>query len=152
MPTFATPEPILATVSVAGARVRISASDRTDTVVRVEPIDSASRRDLKVAEKTRVDFSGGRLTVKTTVPGDKVGSVDIAIDLPIGSGLVAYATHSSVHADGPLGDCELHIASSRVHLDGVNALQANIAAGEVEVGHIVERASVEGLVVGGPQQ
>jgi len=37
MPTFATPEPIAATVQVAGAQVRITASDRTDTVVLVEP-------------------------------------------------------------------------------------------------------------------
>ena len=31
MPTFATPGPIAATVQVAGARVRVTASDRTDT-------------------------------------------------------------------------------------------------------------------------
>ena len=51
MPTFATPGPIAATVEVAGARVRINAGDRTDTAVRVEPIHSASRKDVKVAEK-----------------------------------------------------------------------------------------------------
>jgi hypothetical protein len=39
MPTFTTPGPITATVQVAGAQVRVSASDRTDTVVLVEPID-----------------------------------------------------------------------------------------------------------------
>ena len=43
MPTFATPGPITATVTVAGAQVRVTASDRTDTVVLVEPINAASR-------------------------------------------------------------------------------------------------------------
>ncbi len=43
MPAFATPEPITATVEVAGARVRVTASDRTDTEVLVEPINAASR-------------------------------------------------------------------------------------------------------------
>ena len=131
MPTFATPGPIAATVQVAGARVRVTASDRTDTVVLVEPIDEASRTDVKVADKTKVDFAGGRLSVKTTVSGDKNGSVAITIDLPAGSSLVAYLAHSGVHADGSFGECELHMASGRVQLDRIDALQANIAAGEV---------------------
>jgi hypothetical protein len=66
------------------------------------------------------------------------------IDLPAGSSLVAYLTHSSVHADGSFGECELHMASGRVQLDRINALQANIAAGEVTIGHIAERADIEG--------
>ena len=143
MPTFATPGPITATVTVAGAQVRVAASDRTDTVVLVEPIDKASQSDVKVASRTKVDFAGGQLTVKTTVSGDKNGSVAITIDLPAGSSLVAYLAHSSVHADGPLGECELHMASGQAQLDRINALQANISAGEVTVGAIAGRASIE---------
>ena len=67
MPTFTTPGPIAATVQAAGAQVRVTASDRTDTVVLVEPIDPASQSHLKVAAKTKVDFADGRLSVKTTV-------------------------------------------------------------------------------------
>jgi len=144
MPTFDTPGPIAATVVVAGAQVRVTASDRTDTVVLVEPIDKASKTDVKVANKTKVDFAGGQLSVKTTVSGDKNGSVVITIDLPAGSSLVAYLAHSSVHADGSFGECELHMASGRVQLDRINALQANIAAGEVTIGHIAERANIDG--------
>jgi hypothetical protein len=144
MPTFDTPGPIAATVVVAGAQVRVTASDRTDTVVLVEPIDQASQSDVRVASKTKVDFAGGQLSVKTTVSGDKKGSVVIRIDLPAGSGLVAYLAHSTVHADGPFGECELHMASGRVQLDRISALQANIAAGEVTIGHIAGRASIEG--------
>ena len=144
MPTFATPAPITAAVQVAGAQVRVTASDRTDTVVLVEPINEASASDLKVASKTEVDFAGGQLTVKTTVSGDKRGSVAIAIDLPADSRLVANLAYSSVHADGPLGACELHMASGQVQLDHIDALQANIAAGEVAIGHIAGRAGIEG--------
>ena len=147
MPTFTTPGPITATVQVAGAQVRVTASDRTDTVVLVEPINEASRSDVKVANKTKVDFAGGQLSVKTTVSGDKNGSVAITIDLPAGSSLVAYLAHSSVHADGSLGECELHMAKGRVQLDRINALQANIAAGEVAIGHIAGRANIDGSVV-----
>lgn len=144
MPTFTTPGPIAATVQVAGAQVRVGASDRTDTVVRVEPIDKTSKSDVKVADKTRVDFSDGKLTVKTTKSGSKDGSVVITIDLPAGSSLVAYAAHSSVHADGRLGECELHMASARARLDSIDALLANIAGGEVAVGRIAGRATIQG--------
>ena len=144
MPTFTTPGPIAATVVVAGAQVRVTASDRTDAVVLVEPIDKASKKDVTVASKTKVDFADGQLSVKTTVSGDKNGSVVITIDLPAGSSLVAYLAHSRVHADGSFGECELHMASGRVQLDRISALQANISAGEVTIGHIAERANVDG--------
>ena len=101
MPTCATPGPITATVEVAGAQVRVTVSDRTDTVVLVEPVDAASRKDVKVADRTKVDFAGGQLAVKTTVPGDKDGSVTITIDLPAGSGLIAHLAYSGMHVDGP---------------------------------------------------
>jgi hypothetical protein len=144
MPTFATSGPITATVEVAGARVRVTASDRTDTVVLVEPLNAASRTDVKVADKTKVDFASGQLTVKTTVPGDKNGSVAITIDLPVGSGLIAHLAYSGVHVDGPVGTCELHMASGRVQLDRIDALRANISAGEVEIGRITGRADIDG--------
>ena len=147
MPTFATPGPIAATVQLAGAQVRVTASDRTDTVVLVEPINEASRSDVKVADKTKVDFVGGQLSVKTTTPGDKNGSVAITIDLPTGSSLVAYLAHSGVRADGSFGESELHMASGRVQLDRVDALQANIAGGEVAIGHIAGRATIDGGAV-----
>ena len=144
MPTFATPGPVTATVEVAGAQVRVTASDRTDTVVLVEPRDPASRKDVKVAGKTKVDLADGQLTVKTTTPGDKSGSVAITVDLPAGSSLAAYLAHSSVQVDGSLGQFELHMASGRVQLDRIDALRANISAGEVAIAHIAGRADIEG--------
>src|SRR5438132_4156830 len=71
MPAFDTPGPIAATVVVAGARVRVTTSDRTDAVVLVEPIDKASQSDVKVANKTRVDFASGQLSVKRPSPGTR---------------------------------------------------------------------------------
>jgi hypothetical protein len=144
MPTFATPGPVTATVEVAGAQVRVTASDRTDTVVLVEPRDAASRRDVTVAGKTKVGLAAGQLTVKTTTPGDKTGSVVITVGLPSGSSLAAYLAHSSVQADGSLGQFELHMASGRVQLDRIDALRANISAGEVAIARIAGRADIEG--------
>jgi hypothetical protein len=148
MPTFATPGPIAATVQVAGAQVRVTASDRTDTVLLVEPINAASRQDIKVAEKTKVDFAGGQLSVKTTTPGDKGGSVAITIDLPAGSSLTAYLACSSLQVDGAVGQCELHMASGQVQLDRIDALQASIASGEVAIGHVAGHVDIDGRAFG----
>lgn len=156
MTTFTTPGPIAATVEVAGARVRVTASDRTDTVVDVRPLDS-DQKSIKVAERTAVTFSGGRLSVKTKTAGAKDGSVAITIALPAGSSLAAYLAYSTVQADGILGVSELHVASGRVRLDRVDTLKASVASGEVEVGRIAGRADIDGASftmriaeVGGP--
>ena len=133
MPTFATPESIRATVQVAGAHVRVTASDRPDTVVLVEPVNRADPAHVRVADRTKVDFAAGRLSVKTTVSGEKAGSVVITIDVPTGSGLVTYLAHADVHADGAFGDCEVHMAHGRVELDRVEALQASAASGEIVI-------------------
>ncbi|RSM87912.1 hypothetical protein DMH04_09315 [Kibdelosporangium aridum] len=144
MTTFATSEPITATLTTGGAHVRIAASERSDTVVRVEPINKASKTDLKVAEKTKVDFSAGALTVETAKAGDKAGSVAITIELPVGSKLVLNTAWTHVHADGVLGDCELNVASGQVELDRVAALHGNLAAGSIAIGHIAGTVDIEG--------
>ena len=145
MPVFASPEPITATLTTAGAQVRVSASERSDTVVLVEPINSASKSDVKVAENTKVDFSAGELSIKTTKSGDKNGSVAITIELPVGSKLVLNTAWTDVHAEGRLGDCELNTASGQVQLDHIGGTAAieNGAAG-VRIGEVEGVVRYEG--------
>ncbi|KAA2262682.1 hypothetical protein F0L68_12360 [Solihabitans fulvus] len=148
MPTFATPGPITARLITGGAQVRVTASERSDTVVLVEPINSASKSDVKVAEHTKVDFSAGELSVKTNKAGDRNGSVAITVELPAGSRLVLSTAWTEVRANGPLGDCELDMASGQVRLDRVAALRANLVSGAVEIGHVAGTATVEGVSAG----
>ncbi|VVJ18146.1 Uncharacterised protein [Amycolatopsis camponoti] len=149
MTTFTTPEPITATLTTAGARVRIAAGDRPDTVVRVEPVDSANKSDVKVAEQTEVAFAAGELSIKTNKPGAKSGSVAITIELPAGSALVLETAWTDVHADGPLGACELDVASGRVNLGHVAALRGRLSAGsEVAIGHVAGAAELDGGAAG----
>ncbi|WP_166350774.1 DUF4097 family beta strand repeat-containing protein [Phytoactinopolyspora limicola] len=144
MPTFTTPKPIAATVEVAGAQVQVTASDRTDTVVDVRPLDPSRRKDVKVAENTKVELIDGQLSVKMKTAGDKKGSVAISVDLPTGSRLAVYLAHSVVRSGGTLGDCELHMASGQVQLDSTDTLKASIASGDVEIGHIAGRTDIDG--------
>ncbi len=143
MPTFTTPNPIAATVEVAGAELRITASDRTDTVVDVRPLNN-DKLSIKVAERTEVELVDGRLSVKTKTAGDKDGSVAITIELPAGSSLAAYLAYSTVQTDGALGATELHLASGQVRLDEIDSLKASIASGDVEIGTIGGRADIDG--------
>lgn len=148
MSTFTTPKPITATVTTAGARVRIAATERTDTVVRVQPVNGANATDVKVAEKTKVDFSDGVLAVKTTKSGAQHGSVDITIELPAGSRLILNTAWTEVQADGSLGDCEVNIGSGQVQLDRVATLRGNLGAGGLAVGHVTGAAVIEGSSAG----
>ncbi|ALG08446.1 hypothetical protein [Kibdelosporangium phytohabitans] len=140
MLSFATPEPITATLITGGAVVLVAASERPDTVVRVEPVDEDSKSDVKVAERTKVDFADGELTVRTTKPG----SVAITVELPVGSALVLRAAASDVHADGVFGVCELNVASGQVRLDRVAALRGSVSAGSVAIGHVRGPVTLEG--------
>ena len=70
--------------------VRITASDRTDTVVEVRPSDPSNAADVKAAEQTRVEYTDGQLLVKAPklrpwLPRRGGGSVDVTIELPAGS-------------------------------------------------------------------
>ena len=90
MPTFETPEPITATIDVAVGDVRISAGDRSATVVDVRPSDASNDEDVKAAELTRVEYASGQLLVKAPklrswLSRSAGGSVDVTIELPAGS-------------------------------------------------------------------
>ncbi|WP_181770572.1 DUF4097 family beta strand repeat-containing protein [Amycolatopsis pittospori] len=144
MTVFATPGPITVTLTTAGARVRIAASERPDTVVRVEAIDGESKADVKVAEGVKVAFSDGELAIKTTKSGGKHGSVAITIDLPVGSRLVLNTAWTDVHAYGRLGDCGLDVASGQIQLDRLATLRGNLATGRIAIGHIAGSVDIEG--------
>ncbi len=147
MPTFDTPGPIAATVVVGGAQVRVTASDRTDTVVLVEPINKTSKKDVKGGQQDQ-----GRLSPtvsyrsKRTVSGDE-SRLAITTDLPACSSLVAYLAHSDVRADGSLGECEAahgigSCSPARSHQ--LQRGQRHRRPAEVTIGHIAGRASIDG--------
>ncbi|CAL9438900.1 hypothetical protein SUDANB95_02189 [Actinosynnema sp. ALI-1.44] len=144
MTTFTTPTPITANLTTAGAQVRVVASPRSGTVVQVRPLNSANKTDVKVAEKTKVEFSGGDLRVETTKSGDRRGSVAITIELPAGSDLVLNTAWTDVRAEGDLGDCRLSTLSGSIRLERVSAVRGNVVEGAVEIGHVAGAVEVDG--------
>jgi DUF4097 and DUF4098 domain-containing protein YvlB len=150
MPEFETPEPISVTIAVVVADIRITATDRKDTVVVVTPNDATKPGDVKAAEQTRVEYSQGRLLIKTPKswrhysPFGGAESIDVAIELPSGSRVEGEVALGDVSSDGRLGECTFTTSAGNLRLDETGPLRVSTAAGTVTVDRVRGRAEVTG--------
>ncbi|WP_256789362.1 DUF4097 family beta strand repeat-containing protein [Frankia sp. AvcI1] len=146
MPSFDTPEPILAVVELGVGSLRVRAGDRADTVVEVRPAEAAHDADVQAARETTVEYSDGRLTIRA--PRRRLRSlfgtgeaVEVTVDLPAGSRLDASAG-TGVVATGRLGDCTVQTARGGIDLDEAADLRLRTADGDVSVGRCRGHAEV----------
>jgi DUF4097 and DUF4098 domain-containing protein YvlB len=147
MPKYETPEPISVTLELGVGDVRISASDRTDTVVEVRPSDEADESDVKAAQQVRVDYTNGMLQV--TGPkvrvfdfSRKTRSVDVAIELPSGSRVSAEAQVGDFRCAGRLGECRFKTSTGNVRLERTGPLRLDTSAGHVTADGIAGNAEI----------
>ncbi len=137
MPTFQTPEPILLDLELTVADVSIEAAERSDTVVEVRPSDSGRRLDVTAAEQTRLEYSAGRLLIKTGrrwraySPSSDGGAVEIQIGLPAGSRVNGRAALGGFRCTGPLGDCRLKTSIGDIHVEEAAVVALTTGAGDV---------------------
>jgi hypothetical protein len=142
MPAFDTPEPISVTVELGVGDVRIAASDRADTVVDVRPSDEHQEPDVRAAEQTRVEYTAGRLLVmgpKQRGLGlfSKPGSVDVIIELPVGSRLLGDTGAAAVHCVGRLGACRVKTGAGDITMDRLaGPAEFSTGTGQVHLGQI----------------
>jgi hypothetical protein len=138
MSHFETPYPISVELELRLANVRVTASERADTIVRVRSRNSTKRDDLTAAEQTRVEYADGTLLVKTPRrlrewnPFSVGGSIDVEIDLPAGSQVSGRTVAGEFHSTGPLGRCELKSGLGDITLERVTG-DAELATGTGEV-------------------
>ena len=150
MPTFDTPEPISVSIALVVGDVRIIASDRSDTVVAVSPTDSSNESDVKAADRTRVEYSHGRLLIKAPkhwkhyTPFGGGESLDVTIELPSDSHVEGEAPMADFRCDGRLGECRLSTATGNIRLDHTGPLNLNTGTGSVTVDRAVGRTEVTG--------
>ncbi|RVX40282.1 putative adhesin [Nonomuraea polychroma] len=167
VPTFDTPEPIVAIIDMATATIRINASDRTDTVVEVRPSDGLNDADVQAAEHTEVEYADGRLLVRTDqehagltsgwgLSFDKLvespaswarsllhgpGSVDVTIDLPAGSRLDAKSA-ATVLCRGPLGEVTITTSHGDIRVEQAGRLRLKSTYGDISVTRAIGHAEV----------
>ncbi|TCC38670.1 DUF4097 family beta strand repeat-containing protein [Kribbella speibonae] len=138
MSTFTTPAPISATVDIIFGDITVRASDRTDTVVEVRPVDPAWDLDVKAAEQVVVEFTDGKLQVKhpklRSIFSKRYGAVVVLIELPTGSDVQGYTAKGEYVVEGEVGSCELKTANGDIRVGTVTGnLRAKSATGHITV-------------------
>ncbi|GLF99161.1 DUF4097 family beta strand repeat-containing protein [Streptomyces yaizuensis] len=145
MAVFETPRPLVVSIDLAVGDVRIAAGERTETTVEVRPRDPGSEADTAAAGATRVDCSGGRLTVRGPKPlalFGRVGEVEVVIGLPADSEISAAAQAGGFRATGRLGQCRLRTANGDIRLAVTGPLVAASSFGDVTVDRVDGPAEV----------
>jgi hypothetical protein len=140
MPTFQTPKPITVAVDVPSGDITMVASDRTDAVVEVRPVDTASKADVRAAEQLRVAFADGKLTVeapkkwKSFTPFGGNPSVSVTVEVPIGSALDATLAMGRLVSVGEFGQCDLEVCAGDIVVERPSgSVSAKTAKGDIRV-------------------
>ncbi len=167
MPTFDSPEPILAVIDVATANVRINASDRADTVVEIRPSDPVNDADVRAAEHIEVEYADGRLLVRadrdlatpmygfsldkllespstwarSLLLGGDGGSVEVTVDLPADSRVDAK-TAASLRCRGALGEVGFTTSYGDIQVEQARRLRLNSTHGDISVTRSTGHAEV----------
>ncbi|MFD3975909.1 DUF4097 domain-containing protein [Streptomyces cyaneofuscatus] len=145
--SFETPGPITAQLEVGYGTVLVRAGERTETRVLVRPGNTASDRDVQSAAQTRVDLTGGRLTVRGPRgrnPFSKIGPIVVEVELPAGSEVHASSAFGDVHCEGPLGDVHLRSALGNVSVERAGTAELRTATGTIRAHHLEGDAEVHG--------
>src|SRR5918992_1834236 len=137
MPTFATPGLISATIEVPVGDVRIRAGDGEAAVIDVRPSDASSDEDVKVAQRTRVEYADEQLLVKSPklrswLPRSTGGSIDVTIELPAGSHVRGSGQMTDFSCDDHLRDCRIKTGMGQIQLAEVDT--ANLKTGIGDIG------------------
>ncbi|SES19087.1 DUF4097 and DUF4098 domain-containing protein YvlB [Lentzea xinjiangensis] len=147
MPKFETPQPISVLLDIYSGFVQVIASDRADTAVDVRPSDPSDSSDVEAAQKTRVDYADGVLTIRgpkrTFDFSKRTRSVDVVVELPTGSKVDADVTAGSTRTAGVLGETEIDMSAGNIRVDRTGPLRVDTGAGQVHVGAVTGDAEVK---------
>ena len=138
MPTFTTPEPIDLSMHVPVGVIQIIATDRTDTVVTVEPTDPYKAIDRRGAEETTVDFAARQLTVTGPKPRfsfiGPTESIDVRVELPSGSRVTIDNSVGHIRTVGRLGATRIKASTGGVDVESAGDLWVRAGHGNAIVG------------------
>jgi DUF4097 and DUF4098 domain-containing protein YvlB len=147
VPTFETPEPISVSLELGIATVRITASDRTDTVVDVLPSDEADESDVEAGRRVRVDYANGVLQVvgpkaRAFDFSRRTRSVEVSIALPAGSRISGEVQVGDLTGTGRLGECRFKTSTGNARLERTGSLHVHTAAGSVTADGVAGNADI----------
>jgi len=129
--------------------LRVTATDRNDTVVDVRPTDPGKKSDVAAAEQTRVEYANGVLLIKAPTgwrylgPGKRTGSVDVLVDVPAGSQLHATCGVGSLHCAGRLGECRFSIGVGDVQIAEADRVEIRSGVGDITADSTTGHADIK---------
>ncbi|MFE7190264.1 DUF4097 domain-containing protein [Kitasatospora sp. NPDC057541] len=145
MPSFDSPEPISVTAHVEAGSIRFVAEDRPDTAVEVRPRDPKKDLDVRAADQTEVGYANGTLTVRTPRPRylvGRTGTVDVTVELPVGSRVDLTGAWAQVLGEGRLGEVRVKTSAGDVRLDAAGPLTLTASHGSITVDRVEGRAEI----------
>ncbi|WP_278265396.1 hypothetical protein [Nocardia sp. AG03] len=141
MSTFQTPRPIDVTVELMSGDLIVVATDRTDSVVVVQPADPSSKADVRAAENTTVDCTDGALRVttpkswRTNTPFGGNPTIVVRVEVPAGSTLTSTTGVGRVLVAGEIGRCDLTVSLGDITIEHPReSVTAKTAKGDIRVG------------------
>ena len=150
MPIFDTPDPISVIVELGVGDLQIAASDRANTVVEVEPSDSAKPSDVSAAAKTTVEYANGVLRIKAPKGWRRYSfrggteSIDVRIQLPTGSRLHGEAGLADLRCFGVLGEGQYKTGFGDITIEQISGdTNLTTGSGTVAVDRIGGSATVK---------
>lgn len=146
MQKFDTPAPVSAVLDIPAGRIRFIAADRADTTVEILPADASKGRDVKAAEQIEVAYDDGVLRIEAPATKNRIlgasGSIEVTIQLPVGSRVEAKAASAEFRGVGRLGDVAFESAQGTVKLDEAASARLTLQAGDVSVGRLGGSAEI----------
>ncbi|MBA2807628.1 DUF4097 family beta strand repeat protein [Streptomyces sp. KM273126] len=140
MQKFDTPAPVTAVLAIPAGRIQFIAADRTDTTVEVLPANASKSRDVKAAEEIEFAYSDGVLRIEAPEPKNRIlgnsGSVEVTVQLPVGSRVEARTASAELRGVGRLGDVTFEGAYRQIKIDEAASLRLTAIDGDVEVGRL----------------
>ncbi|MEU6312513.1 DUF4097 family beta strand repeat-containing protein [Streptomyces sp. NPDC047014] len=136
MPSYKTTGPITATLHVEIGVARITTADRAEVVVEVQPRTAGDKDDQRAAQDTRVDFTGGTLTVRTPKARGLFsarGAVVVEVALPEGSRLNGTLELGDITCTGSLGECEIRTSAGSIRLDRADSVRLRTHHGDIHL-------------------
>ncbi|MCD9140984.1 DUF4097 family beta strand repeat-containing protein [Streptomyces albireticuli] len=147
MPDFDTPAPISLSLEFDIGSARITAGERTDTVVEVLPTDGAESADVRAARQTKVTFADGKLEVKGPKQRSlfgRAGSLDVSVELPAGSDVLAVSPLADFVCEGALGECRIKSSLGGIQVAEAAAVNLRTDHGDVRLARVAGDAEVVG--------
>lgn len=137
MPNFTTPEPIIVIVDASAGDIRVTASDRTDTVVEVRPGKPDRKTDVAAAEQTTVHYANGELRITAPKQPNRPGKlrvVDMDIAVPAGSTLRGKTHLGPLRTEGRLAAVDFDLDSGDITVDATGTANLSTKLGDVLIG------------------